>query len=779
MPDRKIWKLCNLIFIACLLLTSSNRAWAANATLTITGSEQQLSGGAWGSGNLTLSFNGFSETVSYAQFSSPASIASALASMFSRDYIRAGLCANASGATITFHLKGAAVFTPIDIQGPMTSFQLAPSGWPGQSSVVADTGTLTLTVNGTVASTTQYGYGATPFSVAAGLAAAVSSNSPVAIQATGDNLYLESKQTGSSSNYAYSLTAVSSNGFGQPSFGSEPASGNLEGGADQNSTGSTVYSNNFSYENNSNVHSYVDSVMGAWSFTYDNLNRLATANAAMPSAAASYYCWSYDSFGNRTISANSASSYPAGSGGQNATGCPVRNGDQSYTATPNSQNQYASQLVYDTGGNVTNDGKNQYLYDAEGRICAVKYMPIVNLNDLTVMIGYIYNAEGQRVAKGYIVQWSCDPSSNGFTVQSDYVIGPAGEQSSEVAMQSNGTMAWQHTNVYASGQLMATYDNDGLHFHLSDALGTRRVQVNPDGVVEGTYITFPYGDMPQAQSLGATEQHYTGKERDAESGNDYFGARYYASNMGRFSSPDDGSDQNALNPQSWNLYSYGRNNPLIGTDDDGRTYNVCPPGASAGSSQCTNIDDKTFEAEQKQDQANGVSFANGTITANGVTQGAFTHDPDIAGDPASNIAAMGQIGNQGMGAVNWFGQQMVLNVAGGVAAHGIGMGVEALLAARAARVAAAAEVAVDAEKIANGHAFAKHAGEFGGVTQTEFKGLVQETMANPSDVRTLSNGRTAYWSDSQQMVVIKNPGAADGGTAFRPTAGKSYFNNLR
>jgi RHS repeat-associated protein len=32
--------------------------------------------------------------------------------------------------------------------------------------------------------------------------------------------------------------------------------------------------------------------------------------------------------------------------------------------------------------------------------------------------------------------------------------------------------------------------------------------------------------------------HFTGKERDAESGLDYFGARYYSSSMGRFSSPD-------------------------------------------------------------------------------------------------------------------------------------------------------------------------------------------------------------------------------------------------
>jgi len=55
---------------------------------------------------------------------------------------------------------------------------------------------------------------------------------------------------------------------------------------------------------------------------------------------------------------------------------------------------------------------------------------------------------------------------------------------------------------------------------------------------------------------------FTGKERDTESGNDYFGARYYASSMGRFMSPDKAfADQYAVNPQSWNLYSYVRNNP--------------------------------------------------------------------------------------------------------------------------------------------------------------------------------------------------------------------------
>ena len=68
---------------------------------------------------------------------------------------------------------------------------------------------------------------------------------------------------------------------------------------------------------------------------------------------------------------------------------------------------------------------------------------------------------------------------------------------------------------------------------------------------------------------------FTGKERDAESGNDYFGARYYGSSMGRFMSPDWSAKIEPVpyskldNPQSLNLYSYTLNNPLSNVDTDG------------------------------------------------------------------------------------------------------------------------------------------------------------------------------------------------------------------
>ncbi|WP_263409585.1 RHS repeat-associated core domain-containing protein [Terriglobus tenax] len=67
----------------------------------------------------------------------------------------------------------------------------------------------------------------------------------------------------------------------------------------------------------------------------------------------------------------------------------------------------------------------------------------------------------------------------------------------------------------------------------------------------------------------------SGKERDSESGLDYFGARYYGSAMGRFMSPDWSEKpvslpySNVHNPQTLNLYSYIENNPLSRSDPDG------------------------------------------------------------------------------------------------------------------------------------------------------------------------------------------------------------------
>jgi RHS repeat-associated protein len=67
---------------------------------------------------------------------------------------------------------------------------------------------------------------------------------------------------------------------------------------------------------------------------------------------------------------------------------------------------------------------------------------------------------------------------------------------------------------------------------------------------------------------------FTGKERDTESGLDYFGARYYGSSMRRFTSPDPLLNSGRPdNPQTWNRYSYALSNPLTVTDPTG-LYNL-------------------------------------------------------------------------------------------------------------------------------------------------------------------------------------------------------------
>jgi RHS repeat-associated protein len=89
------------------------------------------------------------------------------------------------------------------------------------------------------------------------------------------------------------------------------------------------------------------------------------------------------------------------------------------------------------------------------------------------------------------------------------------------------------------------------------------------------YVTNPPSYPFQLGPTGADPYEFTGKERDAESGLDYFGARYYASSMGRWMSPDWSAKEEPVpyakldNPQSLNLYGYVLNNPLSHADPDG------------------------------------------------------------------------------------------------------------------------------------------------------------------------------------------------------------------
>ena len=336
------------------------------------------------------------------------------------------------------------------------------------------------------------------------------------------------------------------------------------------------------YDSNGNVLSYTDSVMGSWTFGYDQLNRLTTAVNPNVPAGASWtpnFCWAYDSFGNRLQQSQSDQPFTTNNGSCTPTGSLYQNTLATYNNQNQMTNSNASGILiapsYDGAGDVVADGTNAYLYDAEGRICAVY--------SASGMTGYQYDAAGNRVAKGVITAWSCDITTNGFAATSGYVVGPSGEQLTEV----DGSGNWQHTNVYAGGKRIATYDGNvaspTLHFHIDDPLGTRRAQVSATGALEATYQSLPFGDglnsipYTNAGDDDPTENHFTNKERDTESGNDYFGARYYNSNTGRWLSPDmfDGPAvvpyASFADPQTLNLYNFVLNNPLRMVDADGHS----------------------------------------------------------------------------------------------------------------------------------------------------------------------------------------------------------------
>jgi RHS repeat-associated protein len=240
------------------------------------------------------------------------------------------------------------------------------------------------------------------------------------------------------------------------------------------------------------------------------------------------------------------------------------------------------------------------------------------------------------------------------------MLRPRNEQLTETD-SSASTLVWQHTNVYAAGTLLATYDltgntpNDGLHFYFNDPLGTRRAQTDSSGVLEQTCSSLPFGDGLNCFSatsgsngqtytgslIAPTEHHFTGKERDTESGNDYFGARYYTSSMGRFMSPDPSQlfFADPTNPQSLNLYSYVRNNPLINKDSTGMYCDY-----SDHDDPSTGFDPKYFDYHSSTSECNdsGGTWVDDAYTHNGMDDGdrpeyavsSETHE-DVNGVPSA------------------------------------------------------------------------------------------------------------------------------------------------
>ncbi len=120
------------------------------------------------------------------------------------------------------------------------------------------------------------------------------------------------------------------------------------------------------------------------------------------------------------------------------------------------------------------------------------------------------------------------------------------------------------------GQAVGAAAQTVEYYHL-DALGSVRAITDQNAAVIERHDYLPFGEEWNPQpSIDARK--FTGKERDVETGYDYFGARYLSAKTARFTTTDPSYTltENLVDPQRWNRYAYVRNNPLRYTDPDGK-----------------------------------------------------------------------------------------------------------------------------------------------------------------------------------------------------------------
>ena len=323
-------------------------------------------------------------------------------------------------------------------------------------------------------------------------------------------------------------------------------------------------------DNNGNVQSQtitvptvagVNGFIATQTYTYDALSRLETAQE---NGGASWkQNFLYDRFGNRQFVAGTT--FPAQ---LNASNNPLINPNNNRIDTVASGQTIYS---YDGVGNLTHDAAGHtFGYDAENKQRTYDGGATTNGGAT-----YYYDGGGQRVKK--------------------VVGGP--------------TMVTTVFVYNIAGQLIAEYGGapglGGTSYMTSDTLGSPRVITGPNQAIKARHDYLPFGEelfgtggrTPQ-QGYGASDgvrQHFTSKERDNETSLDYFGARYYSSTQGRFTSPDEftgGPDElyyfvddasanptfyaDLRKPQSLNKYQYAFNNPLRYVDPDGHDADTDP-----------------------------------------------------------------------------------------------------------------------------------------------------------------------------------------------------------
>jgi RHS repeat-associated protein len=285
-------------------------------------------------------------------------------------------------------------------------------------------------------------------------------------------------------------------------------------------------------------------------FTYDQLNRITSALTTSTYATSPTHCWgetySLDAWSNlNSIAATTNSGY---------TGCTIESG---FASTADANNHLPT-FSYDLFGNTQSDGSISYSWDAETELKSA-----TNGGATT---NYAYDGDGRRASK-----------SSGKL----YWYGSGGDILAETDASGNTSAEY----IFFGGKRIAMLPASGNPiYYVEDLLGTSRVITTSSGIVCYDADFYPFGGEVAYTNSCSQNYKFEGKERDTETGNDDFGARYYSNRFARWLSSDWSSVPvpvpyaNLANPQTLNLYAMVADDPESFADLDGHAGHNCFEG---------------------------------------------------------------------------------------------------------------------------------------------------------------------------------------------------------